>query len=63
MYEQKIEELERQLNDIAQQLIKNSPVASRIVGAIEALRSVQAENNGAVKTEKEEVLEDALHST
>ena len=59
MIEQKIAELEQQLNEVVQQLIKNSPVASRIVGAIEALRSVQAENNGAVKTEKEEVLEDA----
>ena len=59
MLEQKIAELEQQLNDVAQQLIKNSPVASRIVGAIEALRSVQAESNGTVETGKEEVLEDA----
>ena len=59
MIEQKIAELEQQLNDVAQQLIKQSPVASRIVGAIEALRSVQDESNGAVKTGKEEILEDA----
>ena len=52
MLEQKIAELERQLNDVAQQLIKQSPVASRIVGAIEALRSVQAESNGAVVEEE-----------
>ena len=52
MIEQKIAELERQLNDVAQQLIKQSPVASRIVGAIEALRSVQAESNGAVVEEE-----------
>ena len=51
MLEQKIAELERQLNDVAQQLIKQSPVASRIVGAIEALRSVQADSNGAVVEE------------
>ena len=59
MLDQKIAELERQLNEVAQQLIKQSPVASRIVGAIEALRAVQDESNGAVKTEKEEILEDA----
>ena len=59
MLEQKIENLEQQLNEVVQQLIKNSPVASRIVGAIEALRSVQAESNGTVETGKEEVLEDA----
>ena len=52
MLDQKIAELERQLNDVAQQLIKQSPVASRIVGAIEALRSVQAESNGAVVEEE-----------
>tara|TARA_R100001086_G_scaffold134766_1_gene70105 strand:- start:206 stop:379 length:174 start_codon:yes stop_codon:yes gene_type:complete len=52
MLEQKIAELERQLNDVAQQLIKQSPVASRIVGAIEALRSVQADSNGAVVEEE-----------
>ena len=52
MIEQNIAELERQLNEVAQQLIKQSPVASRIVGAIEALRSVQAENNGAVVEEE-----------
>lgn len=52
MIEQKIAELEQQLNDVAQQLIKQSPVASRIVGAIEALRSVQAESNGAVVEEE-----------
>ena len=59
MIEQKIAELEQQLNEVVQQLIKQSPVASRIVGAIEALRSVQDESNGAVKTGKEEILEDA----
>ena len=52
MLEQKIAELERQLNDVAQQLIKQSPVASRIVGAIAALRSVQADSNGAVVEEE-----------
>ena len=52
MLEQKIAELERQLNEVAQQLIKQSPVASRIVGAIEALRSVQADSNGAVVEEE-----------
>jgi hypothetical protein len=59
MLEQKIAELERQLNEVAQQLIKQSPVASRIVGAIEALRAVQAENNGAAIETQQEILEDA----
>ena len=52
MIEQNIAELERQLNEVVQQLIKQSPVASRIVGAIEALRSVQADSNGAVVEEE-----------
>jgi hypothetical protein len=59
MLEQKIAELERQLNEVAQQLIKQSPIASRIVGAIEALRAVQAENNGAAIETQQEILEDA----
>lgn len=59
MLDQKIAELEQQLNDVAQQLIKQSPVASRIVGAIEALRAVQAENNGAAIETQQEILEDA----
>ena len=56
MYEKKIAELEQQLNNVAQQLIKENPVASRLVGAIEALRSVQTENNGAVVETEQEVL-------